>query len=188
MTITVNLCWSPNVVHTVSFDRVVDCVCVLHMVSIRMLTHVVVSTLLILFKHPIQCMRRCAVHTFYHKYILGTILSPTSRVNIWLTPCQIRYVSFQLCWWVCCSELFSTIDLKNENEMRSKRGKKERVDGSGRRGYRKERGSSPSSVSASPLIYGNVWSRWSIIVRWTLTIKISQVLVAGGRGWRETGQ
>lgn len=40
--------------------------------------------------------------------------------------------------------------------------------------------SSPLSVSASPLIYGNVWSRWSIIVRWTLTIKISQVLVAGG--------
>lgn len=40
--------------------------------------------------------------------------------------------------------------------------------------------SSPSSVSASPLIYGNVWSRWSIIVWWTLTIKISQVLVAGG--------
>lgn len=40
--------------------------------------------------------------------------------------------------------------------------------------------SSPSSVSASPLIYGNVWSRWSIIVRWTLTIKISEVLVAGG--------
>lgn len=40
--------------------------------------------------------------------------------------------------------------------------------------------SSPSSASASPLIYGNVWSRWSIIVRWTLTVKISQVLVAGG--------
>lgn len=34
--------------------------------------------------------------------------------------------------------------------------------------------------SASPLIYGNVWCRWSIIIRWTLTIKISQVLVAGG--------
>lgn len=44
----------------------------------------------------------------------------------------------------------------------------------------RDRCSSPLSVRASPLIYGNVWSRWSIIVRWTLTIKISQVLVAGG--------
>lgn len=39
--------------------------------------------------------------------------------------------------------------------------------------------SSTSSTSASPLIYGNIWSRWSIIASWTLTIKISQVLVPG---------
>lgn len=45
--------------------------------------------------------------------------------------------------------------------------------------------SAPSSVSASPLIYGNIWSRGSIIVRWTLTVKISQVLVAGGATERD---
>lgn len=41
--------------------------------------------------------------------------------------------------------------------------------------------SSPSSVFASPLICGNVRNRWSIIVRWTLTIKISQVVALGAR-------
>lgn len=56
--------------------------------------------------------------------------------------------------------------------MRKSKGKETRQWGGQR--------SPPVSVSASPLIYGNVWSRWSIIVRWTLTIKISQVLVAGG--------
>lgn len=40
--------------------------------------------------------------------------------------------------------------------------------------------SSPSSASASPLVYGNEWSTLSIIVRWTLTTEIFQVLISGG--------
>lgn len=64
--------------------------------------------------------------------------------------------------------------------------KRERTDGRWSDRERKggNEGSSPLSVPASPLIYGNVWSRWSIIVSWNLTIKISEVLVAGGAGRR----
>lgn len=74
------------------------------------------------------------------------------------------------------------IDAKHEIEARVKT--EEWSDGGGGDGEEKgaeDQCSSPSSVSASPLICGNVWSRSSIIIRWTLTIKISQVVAWGAR-------